>query len=52
MNFHDNSKNWKIDFSFDSAHCATFMKLGAKPRGMGGGRSSAHPYLGQGHNYF
>ena len=43
--FHDNSKNKirKIDFSFDSAHCASFMKMRAKPRG-----GSAHPYLGQG----
>ena len=48
MNFHDNSKNknWKnqkIDFSFDSAHCASFMKTGEKLR-----KGSAYPYLGQG----
>ena len=32
MNFHDNSKNknWKIEFSFDSAHCTSFMKVGLK----------------------
>ena len=34
MNFHDNSKNknQKIDFSFDSAHCASFIIIGAKLR--------------------
>ena len=38
MNFHDNSKNknWKIDFSFNSALCASYMKIGAKLRGQGG----------------
>ena len=48
MYFHDNSKNKnrKIDFSFDSAHCTTFMRIGAKLRG-GEGRS-AYPYLGFG----
>ena len=32
MNFHYNSKNKnrKIDFSFDSAHCASFMNVGSK----------------------
>ena len=32
---HDNSKNKnrKIDFSFDSAHCASFIKTEAKLRG-------------------
>ena len=37
MNFHDNSrnKNRKIVFSFVSAHCATFMKVGSKLRGGG-----------------
>ena len=32
INFHDNSrkKNRKIDFSFDSRHCASFIKTGAK----------------------
>ena len=32
MKFHDNSqnKNRKIDFSFHSAHCASFMKVGSK----------------------
>ena len=36
MNFHDNSekKNRKTDFSFDSAHCTCFMKVGSK---LGGG---------------
>ena len=36
--FHDKSKNknQKIDFSFDSAHCASFIKNGAKLRGGGG----------------
>ena len=38
MNFHDNSKNEirknrKIVFSFVSAHCASFMKVGSKLRG-------------------
>ena len=50
MNFHDylknkNRKNGKINFSFDSAYCASFMKMGAKLRGGG----SVYPYLGQGH---
>ena len=31
----------KIDFSFDSAHCASFIKMGAKLRG-GGGRVGLH----------
>ena len=33
--FYEKSKNkkFKIDFSFDSAHCASFMKMGAKLRG-------------------
>ena len=46
MYFHDSSKNRyrKIYFSFDSAHCKTSMKMGAKLRGGG----SAYPYLGQG----
>ena len=35
-----NRKNWKIDFSFDSAHCASFIKTGAKLKGRGG---SAYP---------
>ena len=37
MNFHDNpkNKNQKIDFSFDSAHCTSFIKMGAKLRGGG-----------------
>ena len=37
MNSHDNSKNKirKINFSFDSALCASFMKMGAKLRGGG-----------------
>ena len=29
------NKNWKIDFSFNSAHCASFMKVGSKLRGGG-----------------
>ena len=35
MNFHNNSKNRnrKTNFSFDSAHCASFIKTGAKLRG-------------------
>ena len=42
MNFDDNSKkknqkNRKIDFSFDSAHFASFNKIGAKLRGEEGG---------------
>ena len=46
-NDHKNkNKNRKIDFLFYSAHCASFMKMGAKLRGGGGG--SADPYLGQG----
>ena len=50
MNFHDNSKNknWKNrkkDFSFISAHFASFMKVGSKLRGEGG---SAYPLLGKG----
>ena len=41
MNFHDNlknkiRKNRKIDFSFDSAHCASSIKTGAKLSGEGG----------------
>ena len=34
MNFHDKSKNKnrKINFLFDSAHCAFFIKTGAKLR--------------------
>ena len=34
MNFDDNSKNnnRKMDFSFDSAHCTSFMKVGSKLR--------------------
>ena len=37
MNFHDNSKNtnWKIDFSFVSGHCASFMIVGSKTEGGG-----------------
>ena len=37
MNFPDNSenKNRKIDYLFDSAHCASFIKTGAKLRGRG-----------------
>ena len=48
MNFHDNSKNKnrKMDFSFDSALYASFMKMGVKLRG-----GSAYPYLGQGPSY-
>ena len=39
LNFHDNSKNInrKTDFSFNSAHCAPFMKAGSKLQGEGGG---------------
>ena len=42
MNFHDNSKNKnqknrEINFSFDSAHSAFFMKIGATLRGEEGG---------------
>ena len=35
INFHDNSKNKnrKMDFPFDSAHWASFMKMGSKLRG-------------------
>ena len=35
MNFRDNlkNKNRKIDFLFDSKHCASFIKTGAKLRG-------------------
>ena len=35
IHFHDNSKNknQKIDFLFDSTHCASFMKMGARLRG-------------------
>ena len=35
MNFHDKSKNKNRtkDFSFDSAHCASFMKVRSKLRG-------------------
>ena len=38
MNFHDYSKNnnWKIDYSFHSAHCASLMKVGSKLKGGGG----------------
>ena len=32
-----NRKNRKINFSFDSAHCASFMKIGSKLRGGRGG---------------
>ena len=48
MTFHDNSKNEnrKIGFLFDSALCASVMKMGAKLRGGG----SAYRYLGQGHH--
>ena len=37
MNFHDNSKNknFKIDFSFDSALCTSFMKMEAILEGGG-----------------
>jgi len=37
MNFHDNSKNKnrKIDFSFVSAHCASFIKNRIKTEGGG-----------------
>ena len=47
MNFHDNFsiKNRKMDFSFNSAHCASFMKMEAKLKEGGG---SAYPYLEQG----
>ena len=36
MNFHDNSKNKnrKIDFLFDSTHCASFMKMRASGVGL------------------
>ena len=39
MNCHDNSKNKdrKIDFSFDSAYCASFFKMEAKLRGRRAG---------------
>ena len=67
--FHENSKNknWKIlkfDFSFDSAHCASFIKTGAKLKGgsalnlmvgsfwRGGGGGSPDRYLGQGDQFF
>ena len=35
MNFYNNSKNikWKIDFSFNSEHYASFIKTGEKLRG-------------------
>ena len=41
LSFHDNSKNenrknWKNNFSFDSAHCASFIKTGEKLK-VGGG---------------
>ena len=38
MNFHNNSKNknWKIDLSIVSAHCASSIKTGSKLRGGGG----------------
>ena len=41
MNFHDNpkNKNLKIDFTFDSALCASFM---ATSEGEGGGGGSLH----------
>jgi len=44
MNFHDNSKNINrnIDFPFDSAHCASFMKVGSKLKVEEGG-GAAHP---------
>ena len=44
MNIHDNSKNkiLKIDFTFDSAHYISFMKMGAKLKGR-----FAYPHLGQ-----
>ena len=32
-----NQKNRKIDFSFDLAHCASFIKTGARLGGEGGG---------------
>ena len=53
MNFNENSKNRnrkkrKIDFSFDSALCVSFMKVGAKLRGG----VSAYPYLGQGLSFY
>ena len=34
INSHDNlkNKNWKIDVSFVSAHCTSFMKVGSKLR--------------------
>ena len=35
------NKNLKVHFSFFSAHCAFFMKVGLKLRGGGGG--SAYP---------
>ena len=40
MNLHDNSKNRnrKIVFSFVSAHCASFIKVGSKLRGEGEGQ--------------
>ena len=38
-----NRKNRKIDFSFVSAHCASFIKIWTFLRGR-----SAYPYLGQG----
>ena len=47
MNFLDNSKNKNrnVNFSFDSAHCASFMKMGSKLRGEGRGglRGSVYP---------
>ena len=54
MNFHNSSKNknWKIDFSFVSAYCASSIKTGSKLRGgrerEGGEEQSAYPQLGQG----
>ena len=41
---HTCGQNRKFDFSFDSAHCASFMKMGSKLRRGG----SAYPALGQG----
>ena len=39
MNFHDKSKykDQEIDLSFDSAHCASHIKMGAQLRAVGGG---------------
>ena len=44
MNSHDNSKNKnrKIHFSFESTHCASFMKVGSKLKGEGRSRGGLY----------